>query len=93
MRNPWMKAGLQAWALGFESAAVVGLRTMKIAQGGAAGSAEAQRMVSEKLEAVARLQALAMTGALGATAPAATAKALTHLRRTVRANQRRLSRK
>lgn len=74
-----------------EAQTVVGLRLMKLAAGGAAAEAEARRMVAEKVEAAAALQALAMTGALGFTAPAATAKALSHVRRRVRANRRRLA--
>jgi hypothetical protein len=48
-------------------------------------------MVSEKVEAVLQLQALALTGGLGATAQSATGHTLTHYRRKVRANRRRLS--
>lgn len=89
--SPWVQLGWDAWMLGAESASVMGLRTLKIAAGGAAGEAEARRMVSEKIEAAQALQIMAMTGALGFTAPAAAAKTLTHYRRKVRANRRRLA--
>ncbi len=89
--NPWIGLGLSAWTLGLEASTVVGLRTLKIAAGGAAGEAEARRMVSEKVEAGIALQTLALTGALGFTPHGATAKTLAHYRRKVRANRRRLS--
>lgn len=91
-RNPWFRLGQDAWALGAESAAVMTLRTMKIAAGGAAAEAEARRMVSEKIEAAQALQVMALTGALGLTAPGVVDKSLKHYRRKVKANRRRLSR-
>ena len=89
--NPWFGIGWDAWRLGMEASAVIGLRTLKIAQGGAAGQAEAERMVSEKLKAGLELQALALTGGLGATPASASARTLAHYRRRVNANRRRLS--
>lgn len=89
-RDPWMRLYMDAWTLGVEASAVMGLRAMRIAAGGAAGEAEASRMVSEKLDAALSLQAKAMTGALGFTAPTAAANTLSHYRRRVRANHRRL---
>jgi len=91
-RNPWFGIGVNAWSLGVEAATVVGLRTMKIAAGGAAGEAETRRMISEKVDAGLALQALAMTGGLGFSPRSAAAKTLTHYRRKVRSNRRRLSR-
>ncbi len=82
---------MDAWALGLEASAVIGLRTLKIAAGGAAGDAESRRMIAEKIDAGIALQALAMSGALGLTPPAMAANTLTHYRRKVRANRRRLS--
>jgi hypothetical protein len=78
--------------LNAEAATVIGLRTLKIAKGGAAGEAEARRMVTEKLEAARALQIMALTGALGFTAPDVVDKTLKHYRRKVRANRRRLAR-
>ncbi len=92
-RKAWLRLGWNAWALGMEASAVIGLRTMKIAAGGAAAEAEALRMVSEKVEAAAALQAMAMTGALGFTAQAASSKAVAHYRRKVQANRRRLTKR
>ena len=90
-RNPWIGIGMDAWALGLEASTVIGLRTLKIAAGGPAATAEANRMVQEKIDAAAELQMLAMTGGLGVTAPGATKKALALYRRKVRANRRRLT--
>jgi hypothetical protein len=90
--NPWFGIGLDAWSLGLEASAVMGLRALKIAQGAAAGQAEAQRMVSEKLEAAMALQVQALTGGLGITPAGATARTIAHYRRKVKANRRRLSR-
>jgi hypothetical protein len=90
-RNPWIGVGLDAWALGLEASSVIGLRTAKIALGGAAGAAEAERMVREKIDAAVALQTLAMTGGLGLSPAGAASKTLTHYRRRVRANRRRLA--
>ncbi|HZZ89651.1 MAG TPA: hypothetical protein VFE13_15095 [Caulobacteraceae bacterium] len=90
-RDPWAGIGAGVWSLGFEAAAVVGLRTMKLAAVGPAAAAEAQRMVSEKIDAALALQALAMTGGLGVTPHSMAARSLNHYRRKVRANRRRLS--
>jgi hypothetical protein len=90
-RNPWIGVGLNAWSLGIEAATVIGLRTLKIAAGGSAGEAEARLMVNEKIDAAVALQILGLTGGLGLTAHGAAAKTLSHYRRKVQANQRRLS--
>ncbi len=92
MFNPWFNVGLQAWSLGFEASTVVGLRVMKIAAGGAEGEAEAQRMVTEKIDSAFALQALALSGGLGLDPERAAEKTLAHYRKKVRANRRRLSR-
>jgi hypothetical protein len=89
--NPWFGIGWDAWRLSVEASTVIGLRTLKIAQGGAAGRAEAERMVSEKMQAGLDLQALALAGGLGVTPASASARTLAHYRRKVNANRRRLS--
>jgi hypothetical protein len=89
--NPWLRLGLGAWSLGAESSAVIGLRVMKMAAGGAAAEMEAQRMVREKVQAGLAIQTMALTGALGVTPHGAAAKTLAHYRRKVRANRRRLA--
>jgi len=91
-RNPWLQVGTDAAVLGMEAAQVVGLRMAKLAAGGPAADVEARRMVSEKVEATMALQALAMTGALGWTAPRAASRTIAHYRRKVRQNRKRLMR-
>lgn len=91
MRNPWMRLTMDTWALGVEASSVIGLRTLKMAAGGAAAQAEAELMVREKIESGLALQARAMTGGLGLTAHGAAARTVAHYRRKVRANRRRLS--
>jgi hypothetical protein len=88
--NPWARIGRNVWSLGAEASSVIALRLMKIAAGGAAGQAEAHRMVDEKIQASLDIQRLALSGALGLTPHAAAARTLTHYRRKVRANRRRL---
>ena len=88
--HPWLRLGLDAWSLGLESSAVIGLRTLKLAGGGPAADAESRRMVEEKIRAGLEWQALALTGGLGLTPQRAAARTLVHYRRKVRANQRRL---
>ena len=89
--NPWLGIGWDAWRLSLEAGTVIGLRTLKLAQGGAAGQAEAERMVREKMQAGLDLQALALTGGLGATPASASARTLALYRRRVNANRRRLA--
>ncbi len=90
-KDPWAGLAWNAWAMGLEASTVIGLRTMKIAAGGAAAQAEIDLMVGEKMTAAMTLPMLAMTGQLGATGPAVAARSITHLRKKVRANRRRLS--
>ena len=81
---------MDSWALGMEASTVIGLRTLKLAAGGAAAQREAELMVDEKVRAAAALQFKAMTGGLGVTPDVATRKVLAHYRRKVRANRHRL---
>jgi hypothetical protein len=82
---------MDAWLLSIEASSVMALRTLKAVTGDASAVAEASRMVSEKVEAGLALQAKAITGGLGSTAHGAAARVITHYRRKVRANRRRLS--
>jgi hypothetical protein len=90
--NPWMKLTMEAAEMAFEAQAVIGLRMLKLAAGGAAAEAEAGRMVSEKIIAATMAQA-EMAGALltGQAAHRGPGRALAHYRRKVKANRRRLS--
>jgi len=89
--HPWLHIGLDAWALGIEASSVITLRTMKIAAGGAAAESESRRMVTEKVDAGVGLGLKALTGALGFTVPGIAARSISHYRRRVRANRRRLT--
>ena len=89
-RNPWLKLGFDAWSLGLEASSVIGLRTLKLAAGGATAEIESRRMIEEKVKAGLEWQTKALTGGLGVTPHRAAAKTLTHYRRKVRANRRRL---
>lgn len=88
--NGWASAGFDAWALGMEASAVIGLRTMKMAAGGYDAAEEAQLMVSEKMQAAIELQTALVTGGLGSDPLAGTRKVLKHYRRKVKANRKRL---
>ena len=92
MRNPWLDVTFNAWTLGLECSAVIAMRSIKLAAGGAAAQAEALQMISEKVDAGLALQAKALTGGLGLTSHGAAAKTVAHYRRKVRANRRRLAR-
>lgn len=81
---------VQSWALGAESALVVGLRVMKVARGGAAARAEVALMVREKIEAANVVGARAMSGGLGETPIGAAEKTIAFYGKKVRANRRRL---
>lgn len=86
----WASVGIDAWALGMEASAVIGLRVMRIAAGGAAAAGEAQLMVSEKMQAAFELQTAMVTGQLGVTPLSGARKVLRHYRRKVKANRKRL---
>ncbi|UVO52587.1 hypothetical protein [Sphingomonas sp. SUN039] len=87
----YWQLGYESWMLGFESASVIGLRSMKMMAGGSAADAEARLMVSEKVGSAMDLGLRAMTGGLGTSPAAATSQAVSHYRRKVRANRRRLT--
>ena len=86
----WFGVWLDALSLGLEASSVVGLRVLTIGAGGAAGLAEAQRMISEKIEVGLTLQVKAVTGGLGITAISAATGTLDHYRQKVLANRSRL---
>ncbi len=90
-RSPsWFSLAVDSWSLGVEASTVVGMRLLRLSQGGSVAATEAERMVREKLDAAADLGALAMTGRLGGTPESAASRSLSHMRRTVRANRKRL---
>jgi hypothetical protein len=85
----WIDAGRFA----LDTQAVIALRVMKIASGGPLATAEAQRMVTEKVSALALAQLTGgMALATGKSLETATRHAMSSVHRHVRANRRRLSR-
>jgi hypothetical protein len=85
--KPW----LDAMRFGFEVQSVIALRLLKIGAGGAEGSAESTRMVSEKVSALADAQnAGADALAQGESISVAATRAMTPIKQRVRANLRRL---
>jgi hypothetical protein len=89
-QDPWLGVWLDVLSLGLEASCVVGLRVLTIGTGGAKGLAEAQRMISEKIEVSLTLQVKAVTGGLGITALSAATGTLDHYRQKVLANRNRL---
>lgn len=89
---PMASLAFEWWRLWFDSAQVIGLRTMRLMHGGARAQHEATRMVAEKWQAAADLAFKEMTGRGGSTPEAATRTAIRHYRSRVSANKRRLSR-
>jgi hypothetical protein len=88
----WMRLYSEAWFLAYETSIVVFLRMNKLALGGKAAETEARRMVEEKVAATVSLQLRAITGGLGQTVDEVSGKTLSHYRKKVRANRRRLTR-
>jgi hypothetical protein len=90
---PW-KPWLDAVIFGYEVQSVISLRLLKIATGGAGSDIESRRMVTEKVKALADTQtAGAIALAQGKSVKAATKRAMSPIKRTVRANHRRLTKK
>ena len=88
--KPW----LDAMRFGFEVQSVIALRLLKIATGAAGSGVESTRMVTEKVKALADAQtAGAIALAQGKSVKAATKRAKSPIKRTVRANHRRLTKK
>ncbi|MES2336703.1 MAG: hypothetical protein V4537_01250 [Pseudomonadota bacterium] len=86
----WATAGFDAWMLGWQSAAVMGLRTAKIASGGDPDGTETRLMFAEKIETLVELQTKLMTGGMGTTPLSGSQATLKVYRRKVAANRRRL---
>jgi hypothetical protein len=86
------KAWMDAVKFSLEVQSVIALRLMKIAAGGAAGAAESTKMIQEKPEAsAASLTDGALALAKGRSVKAATKAAMVPVKKSVRANRKRLS--
>ena len=93
MLNLW-HAYVRAAQVGWDANVVVAMRLMRLAVGGALAQREAQRMVAEKVTAIAEAQAAAITKMImGGGMAVATKSASAVYRRKVRANRRRLTRR
>lgn len=85
-------AMLDAMQFAFEVQSVIALRLLRMSAGGTTAAVEAQRMVTEKAEAVWRSQLAAGAAvASGRDGEAIAAAAFRPYRRAVKANHRRLS--
>ena len=82
----WMRAGIDAWALGVEASAVIGMRAVKCASGGDLDGTEARLMVAEKFASAWTLPG----ETFGLTPLAGTRKMLGHYQGKVSANRKRL---
>ncbi|MEZ0494871.1 hypothetical protein [Sphingomonas sp. IW22] len=88
----WALLGTETWLLGMEAAAVIATRIHGFAWSKPGADREATRMVEEKLQSLAELQWAWMTGAMGTTPLSISQKTISHYRKKVGANHRRLSR-
>lgn len=94
MFNSWFFLIFKTIQLGFESQNVIALRMMRFATGGAAASTEARRMIADKIAAGVEVQAAAASGiASGHKDTVVAGRILRVLKKRVRANKRRLSRR
>jgi hypothetical protein len=91
--NTWCALSLQAARLGWEAQSVIALRMMRLATQSAGSQAEARRMVTEKVAALAEAQTAAAGAAIkGGTDHHVVKKVLGVYKKRVRANRRRLKR-
>lgn len=91
--NPWLDVAFKAIQLGVEAQSVIALRMIRLAAGGAIAQSEVQRMVLEKIAAVAEVQTAVTAGILnGHEDHVVASNALGAFKKHVRANRRRLSR-
>jgi hypothetical protein len=90
--NAWFALSVQAVRMCWEAQTVMLLRGLRIAQGGARAEAEVQRMITEKVAALAEAQVAATVATLkGSKRNRVAKKALGVYARRVGRNRRRLS--
>jgi len=90
--NAWIALSTQAARMCWEAQAVMLLRTMRIAKGGARAEAETQRMIAEKVAALVEAQIAATAATLkGSKKHRVAKKTLAVYAKRVRRNRRRLS--
>lgn len=94
MLNPWFSLIFKTVQLGIEAQSVIALRMIRFAAGGSAAQAEVRRMITDKVAAGVEAQTVAAWGVASGQKDAVVAgKVLRVVKRRVRANKRRLSRK
>jgi hypothetical protein len=92
MWNAWFALSSQAALLGWEAQGVIALRLMRMAQGGALSRSEANRMMTEKVAALAEAQTSATAAAImGGDSHRVAKKVMGVYRKRVRRNRRRLA--
>jgi len=85
-----MGAAMQGAWLALEAQQVIALRLMKLARGGPEAAREAERMVSEKVDATRRAAGMMAAASARGAADGGAGKVVQMLRRRVRANRKRL---
>jgi hypothetical protein len=89
--NAWFALSAQAARMCWEAQSVMLLRGLRMAQGGAKAEAEAQRMITEKVVALAEAQVAATAATFKGNAKHRIAKkALGVYAKRIRSNRRRL---
>ncbi len=86
----WATLGFDTWALAVEAQGVISSRLERISRGDAGALFESQLMVTEKIASSAALMAMAMTGGLGTTPYSSARRTVSHYRKAVDKNRRRL---
>jgi hypothetical protein len=87
----WLRLSFDFWRAGLEAQQVIGLRLAKLAGGGAAATAEMNRMVSEKMSAALEAQQAAAAAVLTGKPGQIPSRTVALCRRKMRANYKRLS--
>jgi hypothetical protein len=91
--SAWFALSSQAVLLGFEAQAVMALRLVRLAGGGATARSEASRMYTEKVQALGEAQTAASIEAIkGGSSCHVTKKVLGVYKKRVGGNRRRLTR-
>jgi hypothetical protein len=91
--SAWLALGFQAAQLGLDSQRVIVLRLIRLSGGGAAGFAEAQLTVTDKMAALTEAHVAVAAGAVTGDSRKSAAKVLRVFTKRVRANKRRLSKR
>jgi hypothetical protein len=91
MMTPWTQMAMDSTMLAIESQQVIAMRLTKFAMGGPDVDREAQLMVSEKMESLAKVGEMMMLAAIGGQHDMGAGRVVKHYRHKVRANAKRLA--